>query len=215
MSALTLKDLHVVGKKALKGKELTNFSLNIEGGDVVALVGERAPLVIAALSGKTKATGGEIYFGDHLFTAKNKLADYAVEFIPCDEDRALGFHPKKAVRLGFINPLKKRKFPEETIKNMMEEAARRLDISHLLDRKPRAMSSTQKVRAALGAAATRSPRLVVMENIFSITHPDYHKGISEALAFSLGELKLTLLFYTDADKAELAREAGARIVEVN
>jgi len=215
MSVLTIKNLHVMGKKTMKGLQLKDFSLKIGDGDVVALTGDKAPLVIAALSGKAKVTSGEIYFGDHLFAAKRKLGDYAVEFVPCDEDRALGFHPKKAVKLGFINPLKKRKVPEEVIKRMMEEAARRLDISHLLDRKPRALSSQQKVRTALGAAATRSPRLVVMENIFAISSPEYHKGISEALKASLEALSLTALFYTNSDKAELAVAAGAKIIEVN
>ncbi len=214
MSVLTIKNLHVQGKKTLKGKELTDFSLEINGGDVVALVGERAPLAIAALSGKAKVVGGEIYFGDHLF-AKGKLADYGVEFIPCDEDRALGFHPKKPVIKGFVAPLKKRKMPQDMIDRSVREATQLLDISHLIERKPRALSSQQKVRVTLGAAATRSPRMVVMENIFSITHPEYHEGISEALKASLEALKLTMIFYTTADKAELAEAAGAKIVEVN
>ncbi len=215
MSVLTVKNLYVKGKKALKGKELKDFSLEIGTGEVVALTGEGAPLAIAALSGKAKVTAGEIYFGDHLFTAKNKLGDYAVEFIPCDEDRALGFHPKKAIKLGFITPLKKKKMPQEIIDRTVREAAQLLDISHLMDRRPRALSSQQKTRAALGAAATRSPRLVVMENIFTISLPEYHKGISEALKAALEALNVTLLFYTTADKAELAKEAGAKVIEIN
>ena len=214
MSVITIKNLCVIGKKVMKGVELKDFSLEIGDTQVVALTGEKAPLVIAAITGKAKVLSGEIYVGDHLFTAKSKLDDCHVEFIPCDEDHYLGLAPKKPVRLDFIKPLKKRKMPEEQIKRLMEEAARRLDISHLLDRKPRALASHQKVRVALGAAATRYPCFVVMENIFSITHPEYHQGISEALKTSIEVLKPTLLFYTTADKAELAAQAGAKIIEV-
>lgn len=214
MSVLTFKNVHVVGKKVLKGVELTNFSLEVNAGETVALVGAKAPLVMAALTGKAKMLSGEIYVGDYLL-GKSKLADRCVEYIPCDEDHYLGLAPKKPVCLAFITPLKKRKMPEGQIKSLMESATQRLDISHLIERKPRALSSAQKVRVALGAAATRSPRAVVMENIFSITHPEYHEGISEALKASLEALNLTLLFYTTDDKAPLAAEAGARVVEVN
>ena len=213
MSVLTFKNLHVVGKKVLKGVELTDFSLELAAGEVIALVGEKAPLVMAALTGKAKLLSGEIYVGDYLL-GKAKLADRGVEYVPCDEDHYLGLAPKKPVYLAFITPLKKRKMPEQTIKDLMDEATRRLDVSHLVERRPRALSSAQKVRVALGAAATRSPRAVVMENIFSITHPEYHEGISEALKASLEVLGLTVLFYTTADKAELAKAAGAEIVEI-
>ena len=214
MSVLTCRHLHVIGKKTMKGEVLEDFSIEVNDGEIVALTGKKAALVIAALSGKAKVTSGEIYFGDHLFV-KGKLADYSVEFIPCDDDRALGFAPKKPVLKGFIAPLKKRKMPQEMIERMVNEVAQMLDFSHLIERRPRALSSQQKTRVALGAAATRSPRLVVMENIFSITLPEYHEGISEAMKSSLEALKLTMLFYTDADKAELAKAAGARVVEVN
>ena len=215
MSVLTVKNLHVMGKKAMKGMELKDFSLEIGDGDVVVLTGDKAPLVIAALVGGAKVLSGEIYVGDYLLPAKSKLVDYHVEFIPCDEDHYLGLAPKKPVKLDFMAPLKKRKVPAEEIKNRMETAARCLDISHLLDRKPRALSSQQKVRTALGAAATRFPRLVVMENIFSISTPEYQQGISEALKATLKALNLTVLFYTTSDKAELAVEAGVKMVEVN
>ena len=214
MSVLTFKNVHVVGKKVLKGVELTNFSLEVNAGETVALVGEKAPLVMAALTGKAKMLSGEIYVSDYLL-GKAKLADRDVEYVPCDEDHYMGLAPKKPVRLAFITPLKKRKMPEGQIKSLMESAAQRLDISHLLDRKPRALASKQKVRVVLGSVATRSPRAVVMEDVFKISLPEYREDIGGALKASLEALGLTVLFYTTAETAALAAEAGARIVEVN
>lgn len=210
MSVISFRHFYATGKKVLKGVELKDFSLEVQPGEVVALVGEKAALPIAALMGKAKITQGEIYVGDHLLRT-DKLTDYAVEAIPCDIH--LGFPAKKPVILGYIKQLKKKKLPANEIDRRVRECAMRLDISHLMERKPRALSSSQKIRVALGAAALKMPRVVVLEDFFGITHPDYHETLQKAFSEATAALGLTVLFYTA--QPTHAKAAGARIVEVN
>ena len=59
--------------------------------------------------------------------------------------------------------LKLRKVPKETIKRKVEEAARILDISHLLDRYPKALSGGQKQRLAVATAMLSQKPLLVFD----------------------------------------------------
>ncbi|MBE6561483.1 MAG: ATP-binding cassette domain-containing protein, partial [Ruminococcaceae bacterium] len=63
--------------------------------------------------------------------------------------------------------LKLRKTPKEEIKRRVEEAARILDITHLLDRRPKALSGGQKQRVALGRAIVRNPRVFLLDEPLS------------------------------------------------
>ncbi|MBR4873849.1 MAG: ATP-binding cassette domain-containing protein, partial [Clostridia bacterium] len=63
--------------------------------------------------------------------------------------------------------LKLNKTPKEEIKRRVEEAARILDITHLLDRKPKALSGGQKQRVALGRAIVRNPMVFLLDEPLS------------------------------------------------
>jgi multiple sugar transport system ATP-binding protein len=63
--------------------------------------------------------------------------------------------------------LKLRKMPKEEIKRRVEEAGRILDISHLLDRKPKALSGGQRQRVALGRAIVRDPAVFLLDEPLS------------------------------------------------
>ena len=63
--------------------------------------------------------------------------------------------------------LKLSKTPKEEIKRRVEEAARVLDITHLLDRKPKALSGGQKQRVALGRAIVRNPAVFLLDEPLS------------------------------------------------
>ena len=97
---------------------------------------------------------GELYIGDVL---SNDIA-------PKDRDIAMVFqnyalYPHMTVYDNMAFGLKLRKTPKAEIKRRVEEAARILDISHLLDRKPKALSGGQRQRVALGRAIVRDPKV--------------------------------------------------------
>jgi multiple sugar transport system ATP-binding protein len=91
---------------------------------------------------------------------------------PKDRDIAMVFqnyalYPQKSVYKNLAFPLQMRRLPGSEIDTKVREAARMLDISHLLDRKPRELSGGQQQRVALGRALVRDPAVFLMDEPLS------------------------------------------------
>ncbi|MBR7045175.1 MAG: ATP-binding cassette domain-containing protein, partial [Lachnospiraceae bacterium] len=83
---------------------------------------------------------------------------------PKDRDIAMVFqnyalYPHMTVYDNMAFGLKLRKVPKDEIDKAVREAAKILDLSHLLDRKPKALSGGQRQRVAMGRAIVRSPKV--------------------------------------------------------
>jgi multiple sugar transport system ATP-binding protein len=81
---------------------------------------------------------------------------------PKDRNLAMVFqnyalYPHLSVRENMAFPLRLKKVPEEEVQRRVNEAARILELTELLDRKPAAMSGGQRQRVAMGRAIVREP----------------------------------------------------------
>jgi len=120
--------------------------------------------------------------GDILFDDK-RINDLA----PKDRDVAMVFenyalYPHKSVFENMANPLKLRGQDTGRIKDRVTQAAKLLEIGHLLERRPQELSGGQKQRVAIGRAIVREPKLFLFDE--PIAHLD-----AKLRAHMRGEIK--------------------------
>src|SRR3979411_2719128 len=105
---------------------------------------------------------GEIRIGDRSVTnLPPKDRDIAMVF----QSYALYPHMTVAENMGFS--LKLRKMSKDTVRDKVAEAARLLDLTKYLDRKPKALSGGQRQRVAMGRAIGREPSVFLMDEPLS------------------------------------------------
>lgn len=163
MASLSLRGLY---KKYPGGVvAVSDFNMEIKDKEFIILVGPSGcgkSTTLRMIAGLEEITEGELYIGDRLV---NDIA-------PKDRDIAMVFqnyalYPHMTVYENMAFGLKLRKVPKDEIKKLVEEAARILDISHLLDRKPKALSGGQRQRVALGRAIVRDPQVFLLDEPLS------------------------------------------------
>jgi multiple sugar transport system ATP-binding protein len=106
--------------------------------------------------------------------------------------------------------LKLRKTPKDEIKRRVHEAARILDIEHLLDRKPKALSGGQRQRVALGRAIVREPKVFLMDEPLSNLDAKLRVQMRTEISKLHQNLQTTFIYVTH-DQTE-ALTMGTRIV---
>ncbi|MBQ7670895.1 MAG: sn-glycerol-3-phosphate ABC transporter ATP-binding protein UgpC [Clostridia bacterium] len=163
MASLSLK--HIYKKYPGGVTAVSDFCLEIKDKEFLVLVGPSGcgkSTTLRMIAGLEEISEGELFIGDRLV---NDVA-------PKDRDIAMVFqnyalYPHMTVFDNMAFGLKLRKTPKEEIKRRVEEAARILDITHLLDRKPKALSGGQKQRVALGRAIVRKPMVFLLDEPLS------------------------------------------------
>ncbi len=163
MAGLSLR--HIYKKYPGGVTAVSDFCLEVEDKEFIIFVGPSGcgkSTTLRMIAGLEEITEGELYIGDRLV---NDIA-------PKDRDIAMVFqnyalYPHMSVYENMAFGLKLRKVPKTEIKRRVEEAARILDISHLLERKPKALSGGQKQRVALGRAIVRNPQVFLLDEPLS------------------------------------------------
>jgi multiple sugar transport system ATP-binding protein len=141
------------------------LNLHIEDGEFLVLVGPSGcgkSTSLRMLAGLEDVNAGRILIGDREVTdVQPKDRDIAMVF----QNYALYPHMTVADNMGFA--LKIAGTPKAEIRSRVEEAAKILDLSEYLDRKPKALSGGQRQRVAMGRAIVRQPQVFLMDEPLS------------------------------------------------
>jgi len=206
MASVTLKHVYKVYNGNVTA--VKDFSLEVADKEFVILVGPSGcgkSTTLRMIAGLEEITQGELYIGD---TLANDVA-------PKDRDIAMVFqnyalYPHMTVFDNMAFGLKLRKVPKDEIKRRVEEAAKILDISHLLDRKPKALSGGQRQRVALGRAIVRNPKVFLLDEPLSNLDAKLRAQMRTEISKLHQRLGTTFIYVTH-DQTE-AMTMGDRIV---
>ena len=156
---------HVVLKDLVKTygsfKAVNNVSLTVNDGEFVALVGPSGcgkTTTLNLVAGLSPITSGDIVIGGRVVN----------DLDPKDRDIAMVFqnyalYPQKSVYKNLAFPLQMRKLPRDEIDRKVREAARVLDMTQLLERKPRELSGGQQQLVGIARALIAKPKLLLAD----------------------------------------------------
>ncbi|MGL5822069.1 MAG: ABC transporter ATP-binding protein [Sarcina sp.] len=189
-------------------KAVDNFNLEIKDKEFIVLVGPSGcgkSTTLRMIAGLEEISGGELYIGD---TVMNDVA-------PKDRDIAMVFqnyalYPHMTVYDNMAFGLKLRKMPKDEIDVKVREAAKILDMEHLLERKPKALSGGQRQRVAMGRAIVRHPKVFLMDEPLSNLDAKLRVQMRTEIAKLYNKLQTTFIYVTH-DQTE-AMTLGTRIV---
>jgi len=141
------------------------IDLDIADKEFVVLVGPSGcgkSTTLRMIAGLEDITGGEISVdGEVVNDVPPKDRDMAMVF----QNYAL--YPHMTVHENMSFGLRLKRYPKPEIQRRVQEAARILDITELLDRKPRQLSGGQRQRVAMGRAIVRNPKVFLFDEPLS------------------------------------------------
>lgn len=206
MAKVTLQ--HIYKRYGQNITAVNDFNLEIQDREFLVLVGPSGcgkSTTLRMIAGLEEISEGDLYIGDR------RVNDVA----PKDRDIAMVFqsyalYPHMNVYENMAFGLKMRKFAKAEIDQRIQEAARILDISHLLNRKPKALSGGQRQRVALGRAIVRDPQVFLMDEPLSNLDAKLRVQMRTEI-LKLHQRLTTTFIYVTHDQTE-AMTMGDRIV---
>ena len=188
-------------------KAVHGIDLDIKDGEFMVFVGPSGcakSTTLRMIVGLEDITGGEVYIGDRL-----------VNNVP-PKDRGISMvfqnyalYPHMTVYENMSFGLKLKKTPKDEIDRRVREAAEKLEITELLDRKPKEMSGGQRQRVALGRAIVRNPDVFLFDEPLSNLDAKLRVSMRLRITQLHKELKTTMIYVTH-DQVE-AMTMGDRI----
>ena len=206
MSSLSLQ--HIYKKYEGGVVAVSDFCLDIEDKEFIILVGPSGcgkSTTLRMIAGLEEISEGDLYIdGERMNDVAPKDRNIAMVF----QNYAL--YPHMTVYDNMAFGLKLRHEPKEEIERKVVEAAKILDIEHLLDRKPKALSGGQRQRVALGRAIVRNPKVFLMDEPLSNLDAKLRVQMRTEISKLHHKLQTTFIYVTH-DQTE-AMTMGTRIV---
>jgi len=188
-----------------------DLNLDIQDEEFLVLVGPSGcgkTTALRMIAGLEEISDGNLKIGDRVV---NDLA-------PKDRDVAMVFqsyalYPHMSVYDNLAFGLKLRKVPKAEIDKRVREAAATIELTNLLDRKPKQLSGGQRQRVALGRAIVREPAVFLMDEPLSNLDAKLRVQTRAEIARLHQRLRTTVVYVTH-DQVE-AMTMGDRIAVMN
>ena len=212
MASISLKNIvkrYGTGKTAVP--VIHGINVEIKDGEFVVLVGPSGcgkSTLLRMIAGLEEITDGDLIIGDkkvnNLEPAKRNIAMVFQNY---------ALYPHMTNYENMAYGLKLAKVPEAEIKQRVDKAAKILELSHLLDRKPRQLSGGQRQRVAMGRAIVRQPQVFLFDEPLSNLDAKLRGQTRLEIQKLHAELGITSLFVTH-DQVE-AMTLAQRMVVMN
>lgn len=206
MASITLKNIYKIYDKDVTAVE--DFNLEIKDKEFIVLVGPSGcgkTTTLRMVAGLEEISSGELYIDDKLVNdVLSKDRDIAMVF----QNYAL--YPHMTVYNNMAFGLKIKKTDKKEIDERVLNAAKILNITDYLKRKPRALSGGQRQRVAIGRAIVRDPKVFLMDEPLSNLDAKLRNEMRTEILKIHKRLDTTFIYVTH-DQTE-AMTLGDRIV---
>jgi sn-glycerol 3-phosphate transport system ATP-binding protein len=190
---------------------LHGIDLAVEAGEFIVVVGPSGcgkSSLLRMVAGLEYVTSGDIYIADRKVNqVEPKGRDIAMVF----QNYAL--YPHMSVYNNMAYGLKMRKLPKKEIESRVNEAAKLLQLTPLLTRRPSALSGGQRQRVAMGRAIVRKPVVFLFDEPLSNLDAKLRMEMRLEVKKLQRNLNITCLYVTH-DQTE-AMTMADRIVVLN
>jgi multiple sugar transport system ATP-binding protein len=187
---------------------IDGLNLEIRDTEFLVLLGPSGcgkTTTLNIIAGLEEMSGGEIWFDDHLM---NDVPPHKREIAMVFQSYAL--YPQKTIFENIAFGLRLRRMPDTEVRRRVADAAERLDITQLLQRRPAELSGGQRQRVALGRAIVRQPTAFLMDEPLSNLDAALRLSM-RALIKRLHQSMATTFVYVTHDQGE-AMSLADRIV---
>jgi multiple sugar transport system ATP-binding protein len=192
VATITLSDIDKVYDNGFQA--VTDLSLDIADGEFLVLVGPSGcgkSTALRMIAGLETISDGELRIGDRVV---NQLE-------PKDRDIAMVFqsyalYPHLTVRDNIAFALKLAKLPKDEIDRRVADAARTLELTDNLDRRPAQLSGGQRQRVAMGRAIVRQPQAFLMDEPLSNLDAKLRVQMRAEIAKLQHDLNVTTVYVT-------------------
>ncbi|MGD1170548.1 ABC transporter ATP-binding protein [Mycobacterium seoulense] len=185
-----------------------DLSITIADGEFLILVGPSGcgkTTTLNMIAGLENISSGELRIGGERVNEKPpKDRDIAMVF------QSYALYPHMTVRQNIAFPLTLAKMKKAEIAQKVEETAKTLDLTELLDRKPSQLSGGQRQRVAMGRAIVRHPKAFLMDEPLSNLDAKLRVQMRGEIARLQKRLGTTTVYVTH-DQTE-AMTLGDRVV---
>ena len=206
MASVTLKNLNKIYPNGFVS--VKDLSLHIADGEFVTFYGPSGcgkSTVLRMIGGLEDITSGEIYLGDDLLN----------DILPRDRHLAMAFqnytlYNNFNVYDNMALGLKLRNMPRNIIDTRVKQAVDFFGISHVLHKKIRSVSDSEKQKAALGRAIVFHPKVLLLDEDFAHQQEKLREEMLRDVKKIHRKLGLTILYVTN--KYDEAITLGTKIV---